>query len=194
MEGIHEGGNKIETDHFLINVAPGLLDGLVNPHEQTGFFWKLLPNEEFLDGAIRIGHTIFDDLKATSPRKNFHRNRMLLGNFTVTQHTFVQVNDPEFPCTDNKEWHRIEDYLRFKHGLDLLDFERYGWVTWIHEDAEKQFAERFGRGPFQVEEVIPNERALIILHDWAGQNPPDLPKPVTKIPAKFFKPCEPPKR
>lgn len=194
MEGIHEGGNKIETEHFLLNVAPGLLNGLINPHERVGFFWKLLPNEEFLDGAIRIGCTIFNDLRVTSFRRNFRRNHMLLGNFTVSQQTFVQVSDPEFHGARNKEWHRIEDYLCFKHGLDLMDFEKYGWVTWINEDAEKQFAERFGKGPFRVEEVMPGERALSIFHDWAGQNPSDLPKPVTKIPAKFFKPCEAPKK
>ncbi len=76
--------------------------------------WLLGRNEEFLDGAVRIGCEILNGIDASG---NYSR-KYLLGNFNVIQRTFVAIKDPavegKYAATN---WQPIEDWLRFKHGL-----------------------------------------------------------------------------
>ncbi len=76
--------------------------------------WLLRKNEEFLDGAVRIGCEILNGIEASGD----YCKKFLLGNFNVTQRTFVEIKNPwvkrHFAGTD---WQPIECWLRFKHGL-----------------------------------------------------------------------------
>lgn len=76
--------------------------------------WLLRKNEEFLDGAVRIGCEILKGIEASGD----YRKKYLLGNFSVTQRTFVEIKDPAVKG-DNAatNWQPIECWLRFKHGL-----------------------------------------------------------------------------
>jgi hypothetical protein len=78
--------------------------------------WKLLPNESFLDGAVRIGCRILTQLQAAGHNKNF-RKKWMLGHFSVTQKTYVEIKNPKIVGSHVGDWQPIEDYLRYKHGL-----------------------------------------------------------------------------
>ena len=106
-----------KTDGYL-KIGSPLFDGIVG-HDGRVYSvqWKLLPNEEFLDGAVRIGVEILTKIGAVGRYQHF-RQKWMLGHFEVTQKTFIFLKDPKILGEGKiSSWQPIEEYLCYKHGL-----------------------------------------------------------------------------
>ncbi len=102
----------------FLKISSPMFDGIVG-HDGRVYSvqWKLLPNEEFLDGAIRIGVEILTKTGAAGRYSHF-RSKWMMGNFSVKQETLVNIKNPKVKNHyAGTHWQPIEYWLRFKHGL-----------------------------------------------------------------------------
>lgn len=101
-----------------LKLTSSMFDGVIG-HDGRAYSvqWKLQPNEGFLDGAVRIGVEILTKTGAAGRYEHF-RSKWMLGNFEVTQKTFVCLKDSSvLGWCSTGTWQPIARYLCYKHGL-----------------------------------------------------------------------------
>ncbi|MFA6315214.1 MAG: hypothetical protein WC648_02500 [Candidatus Paceibacterota bacterium] len=109
--------HRNQKEFGYLKLTSSMFDGVVG-HDGRAYSiqWKLLPNEEFLDGAVRIGVEILTKSGAVGRYEHF-RTKWMLGNFEVTQKTFVHLKNSGVLGWCIGDWQPIERYLCYKHGL-----------------------------------------------------------------------------